>query len=127
MSYKVTLSGGKMAKSLYQLKPGDFWVERKGSGTRTFSFVKEVTDEGNYIVELEFLVHDGKRIVAYKFEGDQRKYNPETWFANPTTYDLHSANDEEYTELVKMLFELDLDIENWTNPISDPIPSWKKK
>lgn len=114
-----------MSKSLYKLKPGDFWVERKGSTTRTFSFVKAVTEEGEYIVELEFLVHDSSnRVVVYKFEGDQRKYNPEKWFEHPNVYDLHSAKREDYMSLIQMLFEFEVDIENWLKPISDPKLKW---
>lgn len=113
-----------MNKSLYDLEPGDFWIDKKGSEIRAFSFVKEVTRQREYIVELEFLVFDGKRIVVYKFEGDQRKHDPIDWVSNPAYHELHPARHEEYTELIKMLFELELDTSNWEKPISDRKPNW---
>lgn len=101
-----------MTKSLYHLGTGDAFVLHKGNNIFSVSFVNRVVEEFFYEVRFELLVNDIKKTMAvYEFKEEERIYNPESWFKNPTIYgETRSLNEKDEQAMIRRIFDYELRI-----------------
>lgn len=103
--------------NLYTLKPGDIFITKHSESISSYAIVDSVVKESSrnkYKVQVEFLAHhDSDKLAPYHFDSSERVHDPIKWFAPQSRIEVRSGREKDYKNIIKMLFEYELNTEYW--------------